>query len=234
MRDLIIFFQQYESLIYFFLALGIIYYSWRFYSAWQEMKGSVFGLEQVNAQQRLNRSALAIFSMLVMGAAVFSLIAFVLPIVDTDVVDDLFAPFGAEETLMEANLTGTTEPSGSDEILASATPLPTVAVDPSMCKEGVIEITSPSPNSEVRGEVEITGVVNVVDFGFYVIEYARADIELWNPITSSRALVPEESVLLEWDTSFSPPGSYVIQLVVSKNDGSEYDPCRIPIRIGNQ
>ena len=233
MRDLIIFFQQYESLIYFFLALGIVYYSWRFYSAWQELKGSVFGLEQVNAQQRLNRSALAIFSMLVMGAAVFSLITFVLPVVDTSVVNNFENPLGADAPGMESTMSGTTEPSSSDEILASATPLPTVAVDPSMCKEGEIEITSPKPNAEIRGEIEISGVVNVVDFGFYVIEYARSDIELWNPITSSRALVPEESVLLEWDTSFSPPGSYVIQLVVSKNDGSEYEPCRIPIRIGN-
>lgn len=234
MRDLIIFFQQYESLIYFFLALGIVYYSWRFYSAWQELKGSVFGLEQVNAQQRLNRSALAIFFMLVMGVGVFSLIAFVLPVIDTDLLSDFIGPLGAEETQMVAEISGTTEPLTSDGILASATPLPTVAIDPSMCKAGEIELTSPKPNTELRGEIEITGVVNVVDFGFYVIEYARADIELWNPITSSRALVPEESVLLEWDTSFSPPGSYVLQLVVTKNDGSEYEPCRIPIRIGNQ
>jgi len=234
MRDLIIFFQQYESLIYFFLALGIVYYSWRFYAAWQELKGSVFGLEQVNAQQRLNRSALAIFFMLVMGAGVFSLIAFVLPVIDTNVVSDLIGPSVMEDPMLGTDIAGTVDPIMSNGVLASATPLPTVDVNPDMCKVGEIEITSPLPNAELRGEVEISGVVNVVDFGFYVIEYARADVELWNPITSSRALVPEESVLLEWDTSFSPPGSYVIQLVVTKNDGSEYAPCRIPIRIGNQ
>jgi hypothetical protein len=61
MADAIGFFQQYESAIYFVLAVGIVVFGWRFYKAWQEMRGSVFGLEQVGAQRRLNRNAVAIF-----------------------------------------------------------------------------------------------------------------------------------------------------------------------------
>jgi hypothetical protein len=76
------------------------------------------------------------------------------------------------------------------------------------------------------------GIVNVQDFGFFMFEIARAEEELWLPIQARRTLVPEEDILLEWDTSLFPPGSYVIQLVVTKTDGSEYPPCRIPIRIG--
>ena len=82
MNDAIRFFQQYESVIYFFLAIGVVVYSVRFYSAWQELRGSVFGLEQVGAQRRLTRSALAIFVILLIGVGVFSLITFAPPFLD--------------------------------------------------------------------------------------------------------------------------------------------------------
>jgi hypothetical protein len=233
MKDIIAFFQQYESVIYFVLLAGIIIYSWRFYSAWQELRGSVFGLEQVNAQRRLNRSALAIFFMLILGVGVFSLISFVLPVIDTDEIIEPGVILGLEEEALGNGEQAGEEENSEEAVLATATPLPTVAVDPSACDIEHISISSPLPNQEISGVVEIVGVVNVEDFGFYVIEYAQAEAELWNPIFSSRVLVPEERTLLEWDTTFSPPGSYVIQLVVTDNDMEEFPPCRIPVRISN-
>jgi hypothetical protein len=65
-----------------------------------------------------------------------------------------------------------------------------------------------------------------------MFEIARADEALWMPIQANRSLVPEEATLLEWDSSLFPPGTYVIQLVVTTTEGDEYPPCRIPIRIG--
>jgi hypothetical protein len=231
MKDAITFFQQYESVIYFFLALGIVYYSWHFYSAWQELRGSVFGLEQIGAQRRLNRSALAIFFMLVLGFGVFSVVAFALPIMDTDIGN-----IGSEtdaELVLGTNNGEAPDSMNTIDSFATATPLPTVVVNPEDCDIERIAITSPLPNEEVRGVVEIKGIVNVEDFGFYIFEIARAEEELWLPIQAARSLVLEESTLLEWDSSLFPPGSYVIQLIVTKNDGEEYSPCRIPIRIGN-
>ena len=223
MSDAIRFFQQYESVIYFFLAIGIVIYGWRFYAAWQE---------QVGAQRRLTRSALAIFVILLIGVGVFSLITFAPTYLDSaslpgTLIDmsDASNEFSDGEENQGAQTT--------QDFLATATPLPTVAVDSSMCQPDEIMITSPAANSEIRGVVEIRGIVNVDDFGFYMFEIAKAEEALWLPIQANRTLSPEESTLLEWDSSLFPPGSYVIQLVVTTNDGEEYDPCRIPIRIAN-
>ena len=227
MNDIFAFFQQYESAIYMVLFAGMILYGWRFYKAWQELRGSVFGLEQISAQRRLNRSALAIFLMLMMGIGVFSLISFVLPTFD--------ANSAAEIIGLEVNDAGeaNSAPAGENSTTGTATPLPTVEMLLGQCEEGRIEITSPVTGQSVSGVIEITGIVSVENFGFYVIEYAQANSALWNPIFSSRVLVPEESTLLEWDTTTSPSGSYIIQLVVTDNDMTEFAPCQIPIQIKN-
>lgn len=234
MKDIFAFFQQYESVIYLILFSGMIIYGWRFYSAWQELRGSVFGLEQISAQRRLNRSALAIFLMLIMGIGVFSLIAFVLPTFDANSAAEIIgleegAPLLGDSGEVEEGTGIVNDVSGA----ATATPLPTVEVQIGQCQEGKIEITSPVSGQEVSGVIEIAGIVNVENFGFYVIEYAQLNSALWNPIYSSRVLVLEESTLLEWDTTTSPSGSYIIQLVVSDNDMTELTPCQIQIQINN-
>jgi hypothetical protein len=230
MADAIRFFQQYESAIYFLLAIGEVLFGWRFYKAWQELRGSVFGLEQVGAQRRLNRSAVAIFVIILMGVGVFSLVTFAQPIIDSEAIPEAMAELGIGEELIG---TEGEEEQASDP-LATATPLPTVEVDPALCDPERINITSPVINEEVRGTVEVTGLVSVDNFGFYMVEWARSDAALWTTIQTNRNLVREEGLLLEWDTSLFPPGSYVIQLVVTDSDGEEYPPCRIPLQIGSQ
>lgn len=227
MADLIQFFQQYEAVLYALLWVGVIAYGWRFYQAWQELRGSVFGLEQVGAQRRLNRSAVAIFAIILLGVGVFSLVTFAEPIIET--ADQAAAMILPDEAAGE----GEAGPDANAEgPLATATPLPTVEVDPAGCIAEEIMITAPQPNTEISGVVEVAGVVNVEDFGFYMFEIARAEEALWMPIQANRSPAPEETTLLDWDSSLFPPGSYVLQLVVTTNDGEEYPPCRIPIRIG--
>ena len=232
MNDAIRFFQQYESVIYFFLAIGVVVYSVRFYSAWQELRGSVFGLEQVGAQRRLTRSALAIFVILLIGVGVFSLITFAPPFLDSAEIPENLLDFG-DSSESNPGSGNNQDAQTAEDSLATATPLPTVEVDSSLCQPDKIMITSPQANQEISGVIEFRGVVNVDDFGFYMFEIAKAEEALWLPIQANRTLSPEESTLLEWDSSLFPPGSYVIQLVVTTNDGEEYDPCRVPIRIGN-
>jgi hypothetical protein len=230
MADAIRFFQQYESAVYFVLAIGIVVFGWRFYKAWQEMRGSIFGLEQVGAQRRLNRSAVAIFVIILMGVGVFSLVTFAQPLIDSAAIPEAMAELGLID---EAEATAAAQ-ADSESPLATATPLPTVEVDPGLCDPETINITAPLINEEIRGVVEITGVVNVENFGFFMVEWARADAALWTTIQTNRNLIPAEDVLLEWDTSLFSPGSYVIQLVVTNSDGQEYPPCRIPLQIGAQ
>lgn len=231
MADAIRFFQQYESVIYFLLGVFIIFYGWRFYKAWEELRGSVFGLEQKNAQRRLTRSAVSIFVMLLLGLGVFSMVTFAQSVIDsTEKVADLILPEGMATEVAAGS--GEASTSG-DGTLATPTPLPTVAVDSSLCDPESINITSPVINQEIRGEFEITGLVNVEDFGYFVIQFAKPNAELWTSIQASRTLVPEEATLAVWDTTRWPSDSYVLQLVVTTSDGQEYPPCRVPIRIGN-
>lgn len=228
MADAVRFFQQYESAIYFLLALSILFYSWKFYKAWVEMQGSVFGLEQKGAQRRLTRSAVSIFVLLLLGIGVFSMVTFAQSVIDSaEMVSSMMMP--GQEGTQEA--VATSQVIDAEGNLVTPTPLPTVAVDSGLCDPKTIMITSPQINEEIRGEVEITGLVNVEDFGYYVIQFAKPNAELWTTIQAGRNLVLEDSTLAVWDTSRIPPDSYVLQLLVINHDQEEYPPCRVPMRI---
>lgn len=228
MSEVIRFFQQYESAIYFLLAVGLVVYAWKFYKAWQELRGSVFGLEQVGAQRRLNRSTVAIFFTILVGVGVFSLVTFGQSLLDNPALSGDLIPFSGQDP--SAAVDG--EQAGDIDPLATATPLPTVAIDPAACDPESVNITAPSANEEIRGEYDVTGLVDVENFSYYVFEIANPDKEIWETQFVNRtAPPPEETVLFTWDTSLISPGNYVLQLRVGNND-TEYSPCRIPITIG--
>jgi hypothetical protein len=229
------FFQEYETVIYFILGAGVIIYGWRFWTAWQDMRGSIYELEQINAQRRLNQSAITIFIFLVIGFVVFSLVTFVSPVVTPEFVLGNAPDEPAIDISVPTESSVTAVPESTDvvTVLPTATPLPTVVIIPGNCIPDRINITSPKPNEEVSGVITVEGVVNVEDFGFYKFELAPAYEEIWKPIQVFRSLVKEEGPLYEdWDTSIWPPGAYVIQIVVTESDGTAYPPCRIPIQIG--
>jgi hypothetical protein len=83
----------------------------------------------------------------------------------------------------------------------------------------------------LQGSVEVRGTVDVSNFGFYKIEYARAEEELWLTIQAGRNIVRDGVLVEAWDTSRLPTGGYVLQLIVINNAGQELEPCRIPVRI---
>jgi hypothetical protein len=234
MNDIVNFFAQYENTIYLVLAVGLVIAGWRFYSAWRELRGSVFGLEQINAQRRLNNAAIGMFLSVLFGFLVFSLVTFVQPGLGV-------ASTSTEEMLpIEAVGGGAVETSQPTEEVAAApataTPLPTVVIEPSYCIRSEeadyrLAITSPRTAEDVRGLVEVVGIIDVDDFGFYKIEIAEANTGLWFGIAVGETLVIEESTLVVFESSFYPPGNYVLQLVVTNHDVEEYPPCRIPIRI---
>lgn len=233
MTDIISFFSQYENTIYGVLGSGLIVFGFKFYFAWRELSGSIFGLEKVNAQRRLNNSAIGMFLLILMGFLVFSLITFVSPGVGAGTAADLGTqPVGGGT---QGDSLGPEE-TPTQDAFATATPLPTVVVDPQACsfeEDDVIKIaiTSPRPNEEVRSLVEVIGIVDVEDFGYYKLEIAEANTGLWLPVSVGETLVLEETALVVFDSAFYPPGNYVLQLVVTNHDVEEYEPCRVPIRI---
>lgn len=237
MKEVVLFFRQYETLIYFLLGIGVLRYAVSFWKAWVMLRESIFGLERINAQRQLNQSAITIFLMFVMGFVVFSFVTFIGPNV-IGLVGDESNPIvaGGDEILVTPRpiTTESLEESDNSQFLPTATPLPTVAVDPAACIPGVIEITFPRSGQGISGVIDVEGVVSVEDFGFFKFEIARQLEALWLPIYASRELVPEEGVLFgNWDTSSYPPDNYVIQLVVSGSSGVELPACRIPIQISS-
>lgn len=227
MAEVLRFFVQYEAVLYFVLGLAGILYFYRFLLAWQEVRAAHYGLERQASRERLNQAALMLFAMLVIAVSVFVMVTFVATSLPAQ---DLLATPTLSLSLESQSGATTVTPAG-DEVLATATALPTVAVDPQGCVAAQIIITEPEADAVLAGSVSITGTVDVPNFGFYKFEVARAEEELWLTIQAGRTIVREGVLVENWDTSRLPTGNYVLQLVVTDSSGSELPPCRIPVRI---
>lgn len=227
MAEVLRFFVQYEAVLYFLLGLGGILYFYRFWLAWQELREATYGLERQASRERLNQAALMLFGLLVIAVGVFVMVTFVATSLPAQ--DLLATPTLSLSMDMQTGAT-TVTPAG-DEVLATATALPTVAVDAAACIPAQIIITEPEADSSISGSVNVSGTVDVPDFGFYKFEVARAEEELWLTIQAGRSIVREGTLVENWDTSRLPTGNYVLQLVVTDNNGSELPPCRVPVRI---
>lgn len=229
MAEALRFFVQYEAVIYFLLGLAAIIYGYRFWTAWQELQLAIYGLEREAARGKLNQSAVILFLLLLMAVMVFIMVTFVattLPAQDllaTPTLDLSFATTQSETTLTPAE--------GEELDLATATPLPTVDVNPADCLPDEIFITEPESGDVLQGSVQVEGTVDVPNFGFYKFEVARAQEELWLTIQAGRAIVQDGILVENWDTSRLPVGDYVLQLIVTDSEGEELPPCRIPVRI---
>jgi len=231
MNDVVLFFQTYENVIYFILGIGILIYGWRFWNTWQELRLAIYGLERTIAQDRLKNTAFLISALLLIGFFVFSLVTFVAPYIKERVELPVPTPnLFPRETPEEQS---TPDEAIDLDIVATATTLPTVSVITEGCIEGSIEITFPQPGDAIAGVVTITGTANIPDFGFYKFEVAKASEELWLTVQAGRTVVIDGDLVKNWDTSLFNPGEYVIQLVVTDNNGEALEPCRVPIVIGS-
>ncbi|MBX3003017.1 MAG: hypothetical protein KF828_03605 [Anaerolineales bacterium] len=227
MADVLRFFVQYEAVLYFLLGLGGILYFYRFWLAWQELREATYGLERQASRERLNQAAIMLFGLLVIAVGVFAMVTFVA----TSLPAQALLATPTLSFSMDLQTGATTVTPAGDEVLATATALPTVAVDPAACIPAQIAITEPEPGSVLSGSVTVNGTVDVTDFGFYKFEVARAEEELWLTIQAGRSIVREGALVENWDTSRLPNGEYVLQLVVTDSSGRELPPCRVPVRI---
>ena len=228
MAEVLRFFVQYEAVLYFLLGLAGILYFYRFWLAWQELRLATYGLERQAARERLNQAAIMLFSMLVIAVGVFVMVTFVATSLPAQ---DLLATPTLSLSLSSENPSTTVTPASGNDALFTATPLPTVSVNPNNCIPAQIIITEPEADTVIRGSVNVVGTVDVPNFGFYKFEVARADEELWLTIQAGRNIIRDDVLVENWDTSRLPIGNYVLQLLVTNNDGQELPPCRIPVRI---
>lgn len=100
------------------------------------------------------------------------------------------------------------------------------------CIPGQVIINSPSPNEMISGEVIIIGTADIQNFGFYKYEFTQSDTKNWATILAGRNVVRNDE-LGRWDTSQLLTGDYLLQLVVTDNQGNSLPACIIPVRISN-
>jgi hypothetical protein len=220
------FLDTYEGLIYLVLLLGGVFAIRWLIKAWREWREAVYRLEREFAQRRLGQSISILLVVLALMVGEFVLASFVIPSMPASVflvtptVDLLATPTG---TILPATAT----------VLALTPRLAAGAQAGDGCVPGQLEFTSPLPGQEVSGRVELTGTVNIPDFGFYKYEVAPRNSDTWATIQAGRETKVDESLGF-WDVSVLTPGDYSLRLVVTDNAGESYPPCVIPVQVVGQ
>ncbi len=230
MEEALGFFRALELWIYLILGLGGIIFIRKFILAWQELQGSVFGLERESAQSRLNTAASALVLLLTMAIAEFVLVTFVAPAypgampLPTPTLNLL----ATATTTLPAPLAQTPAAPGA----ASAPGVPTFLSPPtgSGCIPGQIEISIPKAGDEVSGIIAVVGTANIPNFGFYKFEIKRPDETVWLTIQAGNT-PQQEGKLGDWDTTRLAPGEYDLGLVVVDNQAQAFPPCIVRLRV---
>ena len=100
-------------------------------------------------------------------------------------------------------------------------------------QDQLYQLTSPRPNAEVRGSVEIVGSAQLgPEFQFYKVEYAAsATPDAWVPIGDIHREQKGNERLEVWHTASLPDGAYYLRLVVVRQDGNYVatDPLRVNV-----
>lgn len=230
MEEALRFFRAYELWVYLLLGLGGLIYVRKFILAWQELRGAAFGLERDSAQGRLNQAAGVLVLLLTMAVAEFVLVSFVAPTVPgaipllTPTLDLLASP--------TVTLPPETPQPGEIALTATTTITPTLAFTDNGCIPDQIFISFPAEGDEISGAVEITGTVDIPNFGFYKLEMKRPEEISWLTILAGNQIRQEET-LGTWNTSLLPPGYHQLGLVVTDNQGKILAPCITQVRVTN-
>ncbi len=231
MEEVLRFLKTYESWIYLLLAFVAFFALRRMFSALQELRSAVFGLERESAQRKFNAS-LSVFSFLVLlAAAEFLLTSIVFPdfpnvqALATPTVDLFVTPTATLGTF--AIETAVPESGG----------IPTLSVSSSRdgCVPSQIEWTFPQSGDTIQGSVTLQGTISVPNLGFYKYEYSQQGSNLWMTIAAGDQIIVNQPLGGEgggqWDTSSVLPGDYLLRLVVTDNVNNVFPACEIPVRI---
>ncbi|MBL8050007.1 MAG: hypothetical protein JNM46_02195 [Anaerolineales bacterium] len=216
------FLDTYEALIYILLAIGGMFsFRWLLRS-WREWRIAVFSLEREFSGRRLARSTAISIIIAILFCAEFFIASFVIPglpadfFVSTPTLDFISTP------------TGTLSPEIQTQLANSPANLP--EANTSGCVPNQIELTFPQAGDEISGAIELTGTVNIPNFGFYKYEVAPAGSDTWATIAAGRAVV-NAGALGRWDTTALTPGDYQLRLVAIDNEGTILPACIVPVRV---
>ncbi len=240
------FLVDYQLWIYAVLGVLALIYLKRLITAWQERYNTIFGLERENAQWRLN-SALAVFVLLLLLiAAEFVLVTFVIPewpqVMATPTptpaegeaaVSEEGTAEGEEDLMIvrnddETGLVINSTPEGSE---ASTT---TSASTGGGCVEGQLEWLEPVNGEEISGSYTLMATVNVRDMAFYHYAFSPVDDQQeWQTLSAGNLPVVEGELGL-WATTQVDNGDYILRLTVYDLSNNALTPCDIQIRVFNE
>jgi hypothetical protein len=211
-----------EALIYIVLAIGGLFAFRWLWSSWREWQQSAYRLEREFALRRMSQAFALSLVVLILLCAEFVAASFIIPGLPAQV----FIPTPTLDLL--ALPSGTLSPEMMTRV-AAATPA-AASANMQGCIPGEIFISSPKPGEDVKGKIEITGTVNIADFGFYKYEVAPRGSETWATIAADTKPKKEE-LLGAWDTTALTPGDYQLRIVVTDHQGEALPACIIPIRV---
>ena len=223
MKSVLSFFIRFAPLIYLLLAVGLLFGIRRLVQARAEAHESVYGLEREIAHRHARQaiSTLALVGFLAVAEIV--LVVFLAPSlpalvqVATPTMNPLLVPTGT----LSPELIGT---------LGAEAPGVTPTAQATGCIPAQIDITSPKPGAEIKGQITLVGTADIPNFGFFKYEFAPLGSDIWSTVQASRKAV-QSGELGKWDTSAIAQGDYQLRLVVTDNQGNELPACVIPIRI---
>jgi hypothetical protein len=225
MEELLQFLQTYEIWGYAILGIIGIVYLQRLFLAWEDLRSAVYGLEKETARRRVSIAMTMMGLLMLFGLALFITVSFIAPAypwgtraLSTPTLDFISTPTLLLETLPA------TLPAEAQETQAVPEPLR------EGCIPGQIEWISPASGEEITGTVDLTGTVNVPDFGFFKYEYTQPGSENWLTIAAGNEQ-KTEGILGAWNTEMITPGDYLLRLIVVNRDNQPYPACIIQVRI---
>jgi hypothetical protein len=224
MEALFRFLAGYEILIYIILGASLIFTFRWLWQAYGETQDAVYGLEHQIAMRHLTTAIGSILLILILATGELFITSFIVP--DLPATTFLQTPTVSllpvsQSTPADKLSTAVAGASATNDGLASET----FGCDPDR-----LIITSPVPGQDLNGVVKIYGTVLVQDLGFYKFEFSSKGIDNWATFFAGRTTESDQPIGV-WDTSQLLPGDYQIRLVATDNQGVEYAPCVITIRV---
>lgn len=235
MLELFHFLVDYQLWIYAILGILALIYLTRLISAWRERYATIFGLEREDAQRRLN-SSLAVFILLILLiAAEFVLVTFVIP--EWPLV--MITPTPTQTSAEQEEELLITPPASSSGLVVSSTPqgasANSAAVSVSSgCIPGQLEWLAPVSGDVISGSYTLEATVNLQDMAFYNWAFSPvADQENWQTLSAGNLPVLEGELGL-WATTQVANGDYVLRLTVYDLSNRELPSCDVFIRVLNE
>ena len=236
MREFFRFLVDYQIWIYVVLGVLALIYLARIIGAARERYATIFGLEREDAQRRLN-SALAIFILLLLLiAAEFILVTFVIP--EWPLV--MLTPTPQSPSVEEEEQLMVTNSAAGGGLTIISTPEGAVGGTSAVsrlssgCIANQLEWLAPKSGDVISGSYTLEATVNVQDMAFYNWAFSLVDDQQnWQTLSAGNLPVLEGDLGL-WATSQVANGDYVLRLTVYDLNNQELPPCDVYIRVLNE